>query len=116
MVKFSTLSRGAAVGGLMQLGVLDRHAALKRTGVLMDVSFGQGVGVVVDQGRYPAPLAMAGCCVGERSTVGAGVQVAAGRSIPGGVTIVAGAASTVTRIPEGIEGLTKVADGSLERV
>lgn len=116
MVKFSTLSRGAAVGGLMQLGVLDRHAALKRTGVLMDVSFGQGVGVVVDQGRYPAPLAMAGCCVGERSTVGAGVQVAAGRSIPGGVTIVAGASSTVTRIPEGIEGLTKVADGSLERV
>lgn len=116
MVKFSTLSRGAAVGGLMQLGVLDRHAALKRTGVLMDVSFGQGVGVVVDQGRHPAPLAMAGCCVGERSTVGAGVQVAAGRSIPGGVTIVAGSGSTVTRIPEGIEGLTQVADGSLERV
>ena len=116
MVKFSTLSRGSAVGGLMQLGVLDRHAALKRTGVLMDVSFGQGVGVVVDQGRHPAPLAMAGCCVGERSTVGAGVQVAAGRSIPGGVTIVAGSGSTVTRIPEGIEGLTKVADGSLERV
>ena len=52
----------------------------------------------------------------QRSTVGAGVQVAAGRSIPGGVTIVAGSGSTVTRIPEGIEGLTKVADGSLERV
>ena len=116
MVKFSTLGRGAAVGGLMQLGTLDRYAALKRTGVLMDVSFGQGVSVVVDDGREPAPLAMAGCCVGERSTVGAGVQVAAGRSVPSGVTVVAGPSSTVTRIPEGTEGLVRVNDGALERV
>ena len=116
MVKFSTLGRGAAVGGLMQLGTLDRHAALKRTAVLMDVSFGQGVSVVVDDGREPAPLAMAGCCVGERATVGAGVQVAAGRSVPSGVTVVAGPSSTVTRIPEGTEGLVRVNDGALERV
>ena len=116
MVKFSTLGRGAAVGGLMQLGTLDRYAALKRTGVLMDVSFGQGVSVVVDDGREPAPLAMAGCCVGERSTVGAGVQVAAGRSVPSGVTVVAGPSSTVTRIPEGTQGLVRVTDGALERV
>ena len=116
MVKFSTLGRGAAVGGLMQLGTLDRYAALKRTAVLMDVSFGQGVSVVVDDGREPAPLAMAGCCVGERSTVGAGVQVAAGRSVPSGVTVVAGPSSTVTRIPEGTEGLVRVNDGTLERV
>ena len=116
MVKFSTLGRGAAVGGLMQLGALDRHAALKRTGVLMDVSFGQGVQVPVDGGRFPAPLAMAGCCVGERSTVGAGVHVAAGRCIPSGLTIVAGPSSTLTHIPEDVEGLTRVADGALERI
>ena len=116
MVKFSTLGRGAAVGGLMQLGTLDRHAALKRTGVLMDVSFGQSVSVVVDGDRRPAPLAMAGCCIGERSTVGAGVQVAAGRSVPAGVTIVAGRNSTVVRIPEDIDGLTRISDGTLERI
>lgn len=116
MVKFSTLGRGSAAGGLMQLGTLDRHAALKRTGVLMDVSFGQGVSVVVGDGRHPAPLAMAGCCVGERATVGAGVHVAAGRSVPGNVTIVAGPNSTVTRIPDDIEGLTRVTDGTLERL
>ena len=61
------------------------------------------------------PPAMAGC-VGERSTVGAGVQVAAGRSVPSGVTVVAGPSSTVTRIPEGTEGLVRVNDGALERV
>jgi len=114
MVKFSTLGRSAAVGGLMQLGALGHRAALKRTGVLMDVSFGGGVQVIANGDRHPAPLDMAGCCIGEGATVGAGVQVAAGRSIPAGVTVVAGPSSTVLRIPDGVEGLAVVVDGSLE--
>ncbi len=114
MVKFSVLGLGSAAGGLMQLGTLDRHSALKRTGVLMDVSFGQGVQVSVRDKLYAAPLGMAGVCVGERTTVGAGVQIAAGRCVPPNIQIVPGAASTVVRIPAGLEGLVTVADGSLE--
>lgn len=114
MVKFSTLGVGSAAGGLMQLGVLDQHAALKRTGVLMDISFGQGVSVAVGDKRFAAPLAMLGCCVGERSTIGAGVSVAAGRSIPPGLQVVPGPASMVTRIPAGLAGLVVVNDGTLE--
>ena len=114
MVKFSVLSFGSAAGGLMQLGVLDRHAALKRTAVLMDVSFGQAVQIVATGKRYAAPLSMAGVCVGELSTVGAGVHVAAGRCIPPNLKIVSGGDNTVVRIPDGMEGLVTVVDGSLE--
>ena len=114
MVKFSTLGPNSAAGGLMQLGVLDKDAALKRTGVLMDVSFGQGVSIIADGQRFAAPLSMAGCCVGHGSTVGAGVQVAAGRCIPPDLAIVSGPSSTVVRIPDGLEGLAMVVDGSLE--
>jgi len=113
MVKFSTLGVGSAVGGLMQLSVLDQHAALKRTGVLMDVSFGQGVSVMANGQRFPAPLAMLGYCIGERSTVGAGVAIAAGRCIPPNLQVVCGPASMVTRIPENLEGLVVVSEGSL---
>ncbi len=114
MVKFSTLGPGSAAGGLMQLGVLDQYAALKRTGVLMDVSFGQGVSVNAGGERIAAPLAMAGCCVGKGATVGAGVQVAAGRCVPAGLTVVPGPSSTLLRIPEGLDGLVMVVDGGLE--
>ena len=114
MVKFSTLGPSSAVGGLMQLGVLDKHAALKRTGVLMDVSFGQGVSVLAKGEPHAAPLAMAGCCVGEKSTVGAGVRVAAGRCIPAELAVVSGPSSTVIKVPDGLKGLAMVVDGSLE--
>ena len=114
MVKFSTLGVGSAVGGLMQLGVLDQNAALKRTGVLMDVSFGQRVSVNAAGKRFAAPLSMLGCCLGEGTTVGAGVAIAAGRCVPPNTQIVPGPSSTVTRIPEGISGLVVVQDGTLE--
>ena len=99
---------------LLGMGVLDKHAALKRTGVLMDVSFGQGVSVMAGGQRFAAPLAMAGCCVGKGATVGAGVQVAAGRCIPPDLAVVSGPSSTLIRIPEGLQGLAMVVDGSLE--
>ncbi len=116
MVKYSVLGPRSAAGGLMQLGVLDRAAALKRTGVLMDVSFGQGVRVASKGTLYAAPLNMAGVCVGEGSTVGAGVSIAAGRVVPAGMQIVSGPDNLVTRIPDGVEGLVAVKDGSVERL
>lgn len=114
MVKYSVLGPRSAAGGLMQLGVLDRAAALKRTGVLMDVSFGQGVRVTSGDRMYAAPLNMAGVCVGVESTVGAGVSIAAGRVIPPGVRIAPSADSMVTRIPGDLEGVVTVKNGSLE--
>jgi hypothetical protein len=114
MVKFSVLGANSAAGGLMQLGTLDRNAALKRTGVLMDMALGQGVEVVVGEGRLAAPLGLAGVCVGEGSVVGAGVQIAPGRAIPAGLQVVPGPHSTVSRIPDGAVGLMVVKNGSLE--
>lgn len=116
MVKYSVLGPRSAAGGLMQLGTLDRAAALKRTGVLMDVSFGQGVRVRCGGRFYAAPLDMAGVCVGEGTTVGAGVSVAAGRSIPAGLKIVPSPDNLVVRIPDDIDGLVAVHDGTLRRV
>jgi len=114
MVKFSVLGVNSAAGGLMQLGTLDRNAALKRTGVLMDMALGQGVEVIVDGARVPAPLGLAGVCVGEGSVVGAGVQVAPGRVIPPGIQVVSGPDTTLCRIPEDAEGTMMVRDGGLE--
>jgi NDP-sugar pyrophosphorylase family protein len=113
MVKFSVLGASSAVGGLMQLGVLDHGAALKRTGVLMDMALGQQVEVVCMGERRSAPLGLLGVCVGAGSTVGAGVQIAPGRCIPPDVQIAAGGHSTVSVIPAGISGLQVVRDGTL---
>jgi hypothetical protein len=108
MVKYSVLGVASAVGGLMQLGVLDRNAVLKRTGVLMDMSFGQGVQIDVDGQRKGAPLGMVGVCLGEGSI--------AGRCLPPGLTVVAGGASTVVRVPADATGTMVVANGGLERL
>jgi len=116
MVKFSVLGANCAAGGLMQLGTLDRNAALKRTGVLMDMALGQSVEVVVSGVRMGAPLGLAGVCVGADSVVGAGVQVAPGRAIPPNIKVVAGPQSTVLRIPDGAQGTMVVKDGTLEPV
>ena len=80
----------------------------------MDVSFGQRVSVSAAGKRFAAPLSMLGCCLGEGTTVGAGVAIAAGRCVPPNTQIVPGPSSTVTRIPEGISGLVVVQDGTLE--
>jgi len=100
----------------MQLGALDRAAALKRTGVLMDVSFGQGVRVRCGDRFFAAPLDMAGVCVGEGTTVGAGVSIAAGRAIPAGLKIAPSPQNLVVRVPEEIDGLVAVHDGTLRRL
>jgi hypothetical protein len=114
MVKFSVLGANCAAGGLMQLGTLDRNAALKRTGVLMDMALGQGVEVLVNGARVQAPLGLAGVCVGEGGVVGAGVNVAPGRAIPPQLKVVAGPSMTLTRIPADATGVMVVKDGSLE--
>lgn len=116
MVKFSVLGVNCAVGGLMQLGTLDRNAAVKRSGVLMDMALSQGVQVRAGGVLVPAPLGLAGVCLGEGSVVGAGVQVAPGRAIPADLKIVAGPHSTLVRIPEEATGTMVVKDGSLEPV
>ena len=114
MVKFSVLGVNCAAGGLMQLGTLDRNSALKRTGVLMDMALGQGVQIVLNGARVPAPLGLAGVCVGAGSVVGAGVHVAPGRAIPPDLKVVAGPHSTLARIPEGAGGTMVIRDGTLE--
>ncbi len=116
MVKFSVLGVNCAAGGVMQLGTLDRNSAVKRTGVLMDMALSQGVQVRVGGALVPAPLGLAGVCLGEGSVVGAGVQVAPGRAIPADLKIVSGPHSTLSRIPEGAAGVMVVKDGSLEPV
>lgn len=113
MVKYSVLGPRSAAAGDMQLGMLDREAAAKKTSVLMDMSLGQGVRVMADGEAHPAPLGIAGVCVGAGSVVGAGVRIAPGRVIPPGVTIAPPPAHVVRRIPEGLAGVVHVHDGTL---
>ncbi len=113
MLKFSVLRQRAALAGVMQLGVLDRGAAVKRGAYLMDMAFGQQVKLQVGDRLLPAPLGMAGVCVGADTLIGVGVKVAGGRYLPPNLQITADA-DVLVRIPEGLSGRVVVRGGSLE--
>ena len=81
MVKYAVLSEGASVAGVVQLGVLGRHAGVKRGGYLMDMNFGGLVQVQCNGVPKDAPLGLIGCSVGEDTIIGLGVAVAAGRAV-----------------------------------
>lgn len=114
MAKYSVLCERSAIGGVVQLGCLDRDASVKRTATLMDQAFGQGVQVQVGGALRPAPLGLAGVCVGEGSVVAATVAIAPGRCVPAGVRVFAPPGDLVRRIPAGITGDVTVRDGRLE--
>jgi hypothetical protein len=82
----------------------------------MDMALSQGVQVRMGGALVPAPLGLAGVCLGEGSVVGAGVQIAPGRAIPADLKIIPGPHSTLSRIPEEATGVMVVKDGSLEPV
>lgn len=113
MVKYSVLAEGAAFGGIMQLGVLDRRSLVKHTAVLMDMAWGGPVRVNVGESRVEAPFGLLGVCVGEGSTLGAGVQVAPGRWIPPGLAVAAGGDALLRRVRADLSGLCEVRGGEL---
>jgi len=116
MIKFSVTAPRATVAGVMQMGVLDEDAALKRGAYLMDMTFGDGAKVSWDGQLRRAPLGLVGCCLGQNSILGLGVQVAAGRWVPSDVQIVADPASSIQKLPNEMEGLYKVWNGSVEKL
>jgi carbonic anhydrase/acetyltransferase-like protein (isoleucine patch superfamily) len=113
MVKYSVLAERAVCGGISQLSVLDRDAAVKLTATLMDQGLGQGVRVQAAGALRRAPIGLAGVCVGEGSVVGAGVQIAPGRCLPPGLEILPPPGDVVSRIPDGASGKLVVRDGTL---
>ena len=113
LFKFSLAAAGASAAGAMQLGVLGRDAAAKYGAVFMDMTMGQGVQVSVAGVLWPAPLGLAGVCVGDRTLVGTGVQVAPGRALPADLVVVGGGGDTVLRIPPGLSGTVRAVGGVL---
>lgn len=113
LFKFSLAAPGAAAAGAMQLGVLGRDSAAKYGAVFMDMTMGQGVQVSVAGALWPAPLGLAGVCVGDRTLVGAGVQVAPGRALPADLVVVGGGGDTVVRVPAGLAGTVRAVGGVL---
>ncbi|MCB9777371.1 MAG: hypothetical protein H6742_02265 [Alphaproteobacteria bacterium] len=113
LVKFSLLAPRAAVGGMVQLGFVDRDAQVKIGTHLMDMSVDQGVSVMVAGRRQPAPLGLAGVAVGARTLVGAGVRVAPGRAIPPDLAVLPPPEQVLLRIPDGLQGKVVVRDGAL---
>lgn len=114
MVKFSVLSEQATVGGVVQLGLLSTHAALKRGAYLLDLSFGEdGVKVLVGDALKPVPLGMLGCFIGSETTVGLGVAVAPGRALPPGLKLTA-SDGLLQKVDSSLQGLVVVRDGGIE--
>lgn len=113
LVKLSVLGSRAAVGGMVQLGVVDRDAQVKIGAHLMDMALDQGVRVHVDGVPVAAPLGLAGVCVGAGCFVASGVRVAPGRALPPGLRIVPPPGDVLQRIPSGLSGTVTVRDGAL---
>ena len=113
MAKYSILRERSAHGGVVQLGVLDREAAVKRTATLMDQALGQRVEAVVRGARVPAPLGFLGVCVGEGTVVGAGVAVAPGRCLPARLQLFAPPSTVVRRVDPNLQGPATVVDGAV---
>jgi len=88
MVKYSVLCEDSAAAGVSQLSVLGENASLKRGGYLMDMSFSGPVQVLFNGQAKPSPLGLIGCSVGENTTIGLGVAVAAGRAVPADMKVV----------------------------
>ncbi|RME23954.1 MAG: hypothetical protein D6798_12430, partial [Deltaproteobacteria bacterium] len=109
----SVVGARAAVGGMIQLAVVDREAQVKLGAHLMDMSVDQGVRVRAGGRLVTAPLGLAGVCVGRRTIVGAGLRVAPGRALPPGLSIVPPLGEVVQRIPDGLQGTVTVSDGRL---
>ncbi|MEC7987112.1 MAG: hypothetical protein VX278_18225, partial [Myxococcota bacterium] len=116
MVKFSLLRYRSAVGGVIQLGVMDSASAIKRGAYLLDMNFGEkGAKILWNGEPKEPPLGYAGCCIGENSKIGLGVRIAPGRTIPPNIEIAASPDQFLLRIPEGLEGLVHVDKGSLRQ-
>ena len=113
MIKYSLIGEAAMAAGYMQLGVLDQGSAFKLTSALMDQAFGGAVEISVDGRRRPAPLGLAGVCLGERTVVGAGVLVAPGRTVPPDLQIMPAPSLVLRRLPPGGRGRAIVDDGGL---
>lgn len=114
MVNYCVLQKKAHAAGDMQLGVLDRGAALKKTAALMDQAI-RGVVKVRAFGRLAtAPLGLAGVGVGARTVVGANVFVAPGRTIPPDLVVVPPPSAVLSRISDlPLSGTVTIADGAL---
>lgn len=114
MVKYSVLGPRAHAAGDMQLGVLDREAALKKTAALLDQAVGGSVRVRAWGRLVRAPLGLAGVGVGAGSVVGANAFVSAGRTIPPGLVVVPAPATVLRSVPETLpRGTYAIVDGTL---
>lgn len=114
LVKFSVLGARSAVGGLVQLSVIDRDAQVKVGAHLLDMALDQGVEVRVEGRPVAAPLGLAGVCVGAGTLVGAGVRVGPGRALPPDLRVVAPPESILLRVPRDVRGRVTVRGGTLE--
>ena len=82
----------------------------------MDMTFGNdGAKVLVDEKLHHAPLGIAGCCIGKNTSIGLGVQVAAGRYIPPDLRIISDPERMLRKIPQSLSGVVIVRDGGLQQ-
>lgn len=114
MVKYSVIGARAHAAGDMQLGVLDRRAALKKTAALLDQAVGGAVRVNAWGRLVRAPLGLAGVGVGAGTVIGANAFVAAGRTVPAGLVVVPAPASVLRSVPADLpQGAYAIHDGTL---
>ncbi len=117
MVKFSVLFDEASIGGVVQLSVLGRGAAIRGGAYSLDRRLDdrpvrlRGAAGLVEAGRA------LGCALGDGAALGSGVWIAPGRDLPAGVRIARSRRDVLASIPEALgAGVYEVEAGAPTRI
>lgn len=116
IVSYSLMGPESSCGGAIQLAVLDTGAAIKYGASLLDMNLGRLVRTRgLDGLLHEVPFGMAGVHVGANTLIGHGVTVAAGRSLPAGLSVINDPSTLLVRaeVPPG-QGTYAVRNGRLE--
>jgi acetyltransferase-like isoleucine patch superfamily enzyme len=100
-----------------QGSVLGRDSFLATFATPQDLNLSGNVRVAWDGRLVDTGGPFCGCAIGHRVRIGAGVTLAAGRSVPNDVTIVPAAGTVLARIPDVLApGVYAMGDGALVRM
>jgi carbonic anhydrase/acetyltransferase-like protein (isoleucine patch superfamily) len=113
VLRFSVLYPGAiASQRILQHSVLGRDAATTAGSGTIDFNFDGPVKVTLDGKLKSTGARFVGAAFGHRSKLGAGITLAAGKSIPNDTVLVADPKTILSHIPTGHAGTPLIASGS----
>ena len=101
----------------LQLSVLGRRAVTTLGSLTMDLNFERDIRVPLDGAMHSVGARLLGAAFGHDCTIGTGIWMASGRSVPNGAFVVRDPDQVLSKVPEQVSGgPQRVRGGRLERI